>query len=428
MNICWLRRDLRLHDNHALSEATLNGETQIVFVFDTKILNRLKNKHDQRVSFIYNSLIEIEEELQKKGSSLLILYGDPAREIPAIVKKLKADALYFNRDYEPYAKKRDEAVVKALTVPTHSFKDTVFFEKEEIPALKVFGAYKKRWIEKFDVVSNFKVHSKNFTKFKNPESILSFNWYKKIGFHETPPTLPAGRKAGLKRLKNFLLKMDQYSKERDFPAKEGNSLLSVYLRFGNLSIREVIHETTDSTFLSELIWREFYQALLDAYPHVEKNSFKPQYDQIKFIGEEKHFKLWCEGKTGFPLIDAAMRCLNETGLMHNRLRMVVASFLCKTLLIDWRKGEAYFAEKLLDYDLAANNGGWQWCSSSGADSQPFFRIFNPENQRKKFDPDNEFIKKWVKEFGSEKYPGPIVSYSLNRLRCLKMYSVVKQDK
>src|SRR5690606_12420439 len=247
MNICWLRRDLRLQDNHALSEATLAGETQIVFVFDTKILNKLKNKNDQRVSFIYDSLIEIEKELQKRGSSLLILYGDPVKEIPAIAKKLKAKALYFNRDYEPYAKRRDGAVTQALSIPVYSYKDTVFFEKEDVPALKVFGAYKRRWLEKFHAISYFKVHSKNFVAFKNPESILSFNWYKKIGFKETTPSLVAGRKAGLKRLKNFLSKMYTYSTASDFPAKEGNSFLSVYLRFGNLSIREVIQEASDPT-------------------------------------------------------------------------------------------------------------------------------------------------------------------------------------
>ena len=217
--------------------------------------------------------------------------------------------------------------------------------------------------------------------------------------------------------------MPDYSTARNFPAIEGTSHLSVYLRFGNISIREVLKATTDSTFRSELIWRDFYHTLLDAYPHVESGSFKPQYDQIKYLGEEKHFKLWCEGKTGFPIIDAAMRCLNETGTMHNRLRMVVASFLCKTLLIDWRKGEAYFKEKLLDYDLAANNGGWQWCSSSGADSQPYFRIFNPYNQSEKFDPENKFIDEWVQDSLE-----PIVNYSMNRLRCLTMYSVVKASK
>lgn len=402
MNLFWFRRDLRLQDNHALSAATLDGETQVFYIFDRKY-----NKRQE--SFINDSLIELEAELNKHGSSLIVLHGEPKKLIPKLAKELNANALFYNRGYEPIEKLDD-----FKNISTHTFKDSVFFEKEEIPALKVFGAYKKRWLNAFELIPEYKPKLKNLHQVKTKNQISN----------PLPKTFfKAGRKEALKKLHSFEKKMPDYSTARNFPAIEGTSHLSVYLRFGNISIREVLKATTDSTFRSELIWRDFYHTLLDAYPHVESGSFKPQYDQIKYLGEEKHFKLWCEGKTGFPIIDAAMRCLNETGTMHNRLRMVVASFLCKTLLIDWRKGEAYFKEKLLDYDLAANNGGWQWCSSSGADSQPYFRIFNPYNQSEKFDPENKFIDEWVQDSLE-----PIVNYSMNRLRCLTMYSVVKASK
>lgn len=456
-NICWIRRDLRLDDHVALSEALKDGPTVVAFVFDKNILNALKKKNDQRVSFIYDSLKEIEEELQKYGSSLAIVYGDPSEEIPLLAKKFRAKAVYCNRDYEPYAKDRDKKVEKNLLkegIQFYQFKDSVIFERQEVltktnTTFKVFTPYKNKWIENFETQNKdgqlYQCSKNRFLKWDNPQNILIHNWYGVIGFQPTPPLLPAGRRHALKRLKKFSQVISEYHERRNYLSIDGTSLLSVYIRHGNLSIREMVklarneRDEGHRSWLSELIWREFYQMILDAHPEVQTRSFKAEFDKITFLGTDKDFQSWCHGKTGFPLIDAAMRCFNETGLMHNRLRMLCASFLCKILLVDWRKGEHYFAENLLDYDLAANNGGWQWSAGCGCDAQPYFRIFNPYTQSKKFDAKGEFIRKWVPELRhlSDKdihhpntliapaYPTPIVSYESNRMKCLKMYEVVK---
>jgi deoxyribodipyrimidine photo-lyase len=440
-SLCWIRRDLRLHDHAALSHALSEGETTVVFVFDTHILDQLKNKSDKRITFIIQSLQELEEKFQKKGSSLIIRYGKPEEEIPRLCEELKILKVFTNRDYEPYAKRRDDLIAKklaSLKIAFETYKDHVFFEKHEVltgsgSVYKVFTPYKNKWLQQFEetgkTISNFECPLKNLRKYTNQKNILEHNWYKEIGFTEDRPLLTGGTSEALKRLKDFDKRIADYQDARNFPAIEGTSNLSVYLRFGNLSVRDVIraatthHSEGSKVWLSEIIWRDFYQTILDAFPHVEKSSFKKEYDQIKWPGKESDFKAWCEGRTGFPIVDAAMRCLNQTGMMHNRLRMIVASFLCKILLVDWKKGEHYFAEHLLDYDLSANNGGWQWSSSSGCDAQPYFRIFNPYTQTKKFDPDETFIRQWIPEL-KKNYPAPIVSYENNRIRCLAMYAEV----
>lgn len=454
--LCWIRRDLRLHDHKALHQALEEGETTILFVFDSLILDKLQHEDDRRVTFIYQSLKEIEQQLQKKGSSLLIVYGDPQVEVPRIAEELKAKAVHCNRDYEPYAKERDEAVARKLKkkgIAFHQYKDSVFYESDEIltgsgQPYKVFTPYKNNWLHRFEnthrSVPDYKPSLKNLRKFENAENILKKDWYKVIGFRENPPILEGGTKQALKRLEDFSDRMAPYKEARNFPATDGTSSLSPYIRFGNLSVRDMIRTATGarsegaSTWLSEIIWRDFYQMILDRYPHVADRAFKPEYDKIKFPGSEENFRSWCEGRTGVPIVDAAMRCLNATGTMHNRLRMITASFLVKILLVHWKKGEAYFAENLLDFDLASNNGGWQWSSSSGCDAQPYFRIFNPYTQSEKFDPDGEFILRWCPELRGlkrkelhrppplENYPAPVVNYERQRQKALQMYSVVKK--
>ncbi len=468
-NLCWIRRDLRLHDHYALSQALKNAdETFLVFVFDELILTKLKNKKDRRLTFIFDSLKEIESLLNEVGSSLIIKYGDPAKIIPELALELKVDGLYFNRDYEPYAKKRDESVTKTLEknkISVFSFKDHVFYEKQEVlngkrEIYKVFTPYKNKWLETFraqeSVVPNFNCVLKKMAKFNNPNSINKKNWMNTIGFEEITCVLKGGTTEAMGLLSQFKKHMHNYKEARDIPALNQTSNLSTYIRMGNLSIRDMIRASLEksnegaSTWLSELIWRDFYQVILDVYPKVETHSFKLEYDQIIWLGSKADFKSWCEGETGYPIVDAAMRCLNETGLMHNRLRMVVASFLTKTLLIDWRLGERYFAEKLLDFDLAANNGGWQWSASTGVDAQPYFRIFNPYNQSEKFDPDGIFIRDWCPElslfsnkqihyphesdmveqveakcFIGSDYPHPIVAYKGQKDKALAMYKAIR---
>ena len=443
-NLCWIRRDLRLHDHHALSKSLENGPTLVVFIFDSHILEKLNNKSDRRVTFIYDSLKELEATLQKYGSSLIIRYGFPEELIPAICQEFSITKVFTNRDYEPYAKKRDEIVsrkLKARSIEFETFKDCVAYEKHEIltgaqTLYKVFTPYKNKWLEKFESTSRMVPEYK--TKLENLKKNISEkkNWYQEIGFKESPSLLPGGTTHALKRLKDFSHLQADYKVNRDFPANEGTSNLSVYIRFGNLSIRDIIKNASDSTWLSEIIWRDFYQMILDSHPQVIKEAFKKDYDNIIWEGRESDFLAWCNGTTGFPIVDAAMRCLNATGMMHNRLRMIVASFLCKILLVDWRLGEKYFAEHLLDFDLAANNGGWQWSSSSGRDAQPYFRIFNPYTQSAKFDSEGNFIRQWIPELAlasnkeihrpdimqfPEYFP-PKVSYETNRVRCLTMYA------
>lgn len=462
--LVWMRRDLRLHDHHALSVALKDhDEVYLTFIFDRLILDKLPTQ-DKRLTFIHDGLIEIEKKLQEKGSSLLIRQGDPTLEIPKLAKELKIDALYYNRDYEPYAKSRDKKVCEILKeqdVQVFDFKDTVFFEGQEIlngkgEIYKVFTPFKRAWYEKFMAqggeVPHFKVNLKNLAQLKNKDSLLKKDWHKELGLERSEPPFPGGTDAARKRLKKFADYIKDYDEARNFPAQEKTSNISSYIRHGMVSVRDLLTAGMNGktsghlTWTSEVIWREFYQGILSNFPHVVKKSFKPDYDGIKWRGGKKELEAWKNGMTGYPLVDASMRCLNETGLMHNRLRMVVASFLCKTLLVDWKKGEEYFALKLLDFDLAANNGGWQWSASTGTDAQPYFRIFNPYSQSTKFDPDGEFIKKWCPELSgfSKKlihdpsqadmlqqseagctlgvdYPFPIVDYKMKRAEALEMY-------
>lgn len=422
--IFWFRRDLRLQDNAGLYRALSQTKNVLpVFIFDTEILNKLTDKKDRRVDFIHQTLQSLKVELETLGTSLLIWYGDPVDFYSIIQPK----AVYTNHDYEPYAKERDnriKAILEAKNVGFHSFKDQVIFEKDEVlkddgSPYTVFTPYSKKWKAKLnDFYLKAYPTEKYFKNFQKIES-LPMPSLEDIGFEPTNAVFPE-RKIKLKII-------EKYNETRDYPALEGTSRLSVHLRFGTVSIRQLanIALKKNGTWLNELIWRDFYHMILWHFPNVEC-AFKPQYDYVEWRNDEKEFKAWCDGQTGYPIVDAGMRELNETGYMHNRVRMIVASFLTKHLLIDWRWGEAYFAKKLLDFDLAANNGGWQWASGSGCDAAPYFRVFNPQLQTDKFDSEYKYIKKWVPEFGTPSYVKPIVEHAIARERVLEAYKKALQ--
>ncbi|GAB3647412.1 deoxyribodipyrimidine photo-lyase [Echinicola sediminis] len=422
ITICWLRRDLRLEDNTALHYACQN-EKQVLplFIFDTDILDELEDKEDARVTFIHGQLKHLQEKLVKKGASLLVKKGKPLEVFKDLSKQFDIEAVYTNRDYEPYAISRDKEVSKFLKgkdIGFYDFKDQVIYEKDEILTesgshYKVYTAYKNSWLEKFK---------------KNQPELLTTD-FKKL-YRTDPFELPSLEEIGFAPTSIPLppLEVDKelikdYDQHRDFPAVDKTTHLGIHLRFGTLSVRKLALEVAElnQTFLSELIWREFFMMILYHKPQVVDQAFKSQYDNIPWRNKEEEFNSWCEGKTGYPIVDAGMRQLNQTGYMHNRVRMVVASFLTKHLLIDWRWGEAYFAKKLLDYELASNNGNWQWAASTGTDAQPYFRIFNPASQIKKFDKDLKYVKKWVEEYGTDEYPSPIVEHKAARERALKTY-------
>ena len=418
--VFWFRRDLRLPDNaglyHALKE---NKDVVPIFIFDTVILDKLEDKADSRVAFIHNSLTGIQQQLVELGSSLLVFHGNPVE----IFNSLQPKAVYANHDYEPYALKRDEEIKNVLAqkgTEFKTFKDQVIFEKDEVTKddgkpYTIFTPYSRKWKS---LLSEAHLKSypteKFFGSFKKIQPV-SFPSLNEIGFKETGTVFP-------ERVIKLSI-VEKYDQQRNFPAITGTTRLSVHLRFGTVSIRKLVQlaEKKNEAWLNELIWRDFYKMILWHFPHVETHAFKPAYDQIKWRNQEKEFIAWCEGNTGYPLVDAGMRELNSTGFMHNRVRMVTASFLTKHLLIDWRWGEAYFASKLLDFDLASNNGGWQWAAGCGCDAAPYFRVFNPALQTEKFDPQFEYIKKWIPEFGTEEYPNPIVEHKFARDRVLKIY-------
>lgn len=425
VNIFWFRRDLRLDDNVGFYEA-LKGDCPVlpIFIFDSEILEKLP-KHDARVTFIYNTLQKMRATLQNEhDSSIGMFYGKPIDIFKHLVKEYHIKNVFTNHDYEPYAKKRDEDLEVFLSnqaVGFKTFKDQVIFEKNEVvkndgDPYVVYTPYMKQWKEKFKT-HNLEIFDTNsflgnlIKTTRLPNLSLS-----NIGFKTSHQTIP-----------DYTVTptlIQEYEATRNFPAKDATSRLGPHLRFGTVSIRKMLKKAIaekNEIFWQELIWREFFMQILWHFPHTANQSFKSKYDRIEWRNNEAEFKLWCEGKTGYPLVDAGMRQLNETGFMHNRVRMLVGSFLCKHLLIDWRWGEAYFAEKLHDFDMASNIGNWQWVAGSGVDAAPYFRIFNPTTQIDKFDKNLEYIKKWVPEFQELTYPTKMVDHKLARERCLEVY-------
>ena len=423
MNIFWFRRDLRVDDNKGFFEALKsNSEVLPLFIFDKNILDELP-KDDARVSFIHERLDIIDRELQKFGKNLAVFHGDPIAIIEQLISENQIEGVYTNHDYEPYAKNRDQKISSILAtknIAFHTFKDQVIFEKSEVvkddqTPYVVFTPYSRKWkdlfqkskLEHFEsekLLNNIAYHSYSF---------LSLN---EIGFEQS--------KIKVAHYNNSENLISNYEETRNFPAIEGTSMIATHLRFGSVSIRKIVARAASfekETYLNELIWREFFMQILWHFPHTSKSSFRPKYDAIKWNNNEDEFKKWCEGKTGYPFVDAGMRELNATGHMHNRVRMVVASFLCKHLLIDWRWGETYFATKLLDYEQSSNVGNWQWAAGSGVDAAPYFRIFNPTEQVKKFDKELVYIKKWIPELQDFSYPQPIVDHVFARERCLRIF-------
>jgi len=423
VSICWLRRDLRLEDNAALYHA-LKGENPVLllFIFDKNILDQLP-ENDARVTFIYEVLKSIKKELREKGSDLLIKYGKPEDVWPEVLNEYDVAAVYANHDYEPYARERDDNMSEFLTsekIAFKTYKDQVIFEKGEIlkadkTPYTVFTPFYKQWHAKLNDFYTKPYPAKKYLRNLFQTKKLDAPSLKEMGFEKSQCIFPP---------LSYKSKLNNYAEERDYPALEGTTHIGLHLRFGTLSIRKAVQDAIDAkstVWLSELAWREFYMMVLWHFPYSAFDSFKKQYDKIKWRNNEAEFKTWCEGNTGYPLVDAGMRQMNETGWMHNRVRMVTASFLSKHLLIDWRWGEAYFAEKLLDYEMASNVGGWQWAAGSGNDAAPYFRVFNPELQMKRFDPKLEYIRKWIPEFGTKKYAQPIVEHTFARERVLKVF-------
>ncbi len=429
ITICWLRRDLRLEDHAALHAALKSGyPVLLLFIFDKAILDPLP-KADRRVVFIHRSLHQMQLRLEQKGTSMLIKYGLPEGVFEEILKTYNVKAVYTNHDYEPYAKQRDSKVAACLhkkNVPLITFKDQVIFESAEIlksdgKPYTVFTPYSKQWKAK---LNEFYIKAYPTEKyFKNLYACEPYPMpsIQEIGFEDLDISFPDV---------NFAEKLASYELRRDYPADDATSYIGLHLRFGTISIREAARTALANhaeKWLSELIWRDFYMMILDHFPQVQQHAFKPAYDRIQWRNNEQEFEAWCQGKTGYPIVDAGMRQLNETGFMHNRVRMVVASFLTKHLLIDWRWGEAYFAEKLLDYELASNVGGWQWACGSGNDAAPFFRVFNPALQAKKFDPKNLYIYKWAPQYKTEKHDLPIVDHAFARDRMLRVYKAALNE-
>lgn len=421
--IFWFRRDLRLDDNIGLYHALQSQYPVLpIFIFDNDILKNLDNKRDRRVDYIYQAAKSINQELKSVNSRLEVFNGKVMNAFIKLEDNYELKAIFCNRDYEPYTIKRDTEIYnyfKKKNIPFLAYKDQVIFDKNDVlkddgKPYTVFSPYSKKWRSSLnnEYFQEYRIKKNNFLRLSY-KNILNL---KDIGFERTDINF-------IKPELNPAI-IDNYDKTRNFPAINGTTRLSVALRFGTISIRHCVNFALqhNDIWLTELIWREFFMQILYHFPQVVNNSFKPKYDNIKWINNESHFKKWCEGQTGYPIVDAGMRELNETGFMHNRVRMITASFLCKHLLTDWRWGEAYFAEKLNDYDLSANNGNWQWACGGGCDAAPYFRIFNPSTQAEKFDKDNVYIKRWVPEFEDINYPQPMIEHKAARERALKAYS------
>ncbi len=467
--LVWFRRDLRDHDHAALYHALRDArQVHCVFVFDTEILDALTDRRDRRVEFIWLSIKELAQALEDMGGGLRLLHGRAREVIPVLAAELGAQAVYANRDYEPGAKERDAHVSRSLEQRgrvLHTFKDHVIFEMDEVLTqsgrpFTVFTPYKKAWLKQLNPFYCKAYPVESCCAALAHPGPLRLPMLEEMGFLPTNlrhMKLPTGMTGARRLFGEFLQRIDDYADKRNYPGIRGVSYLSVHLRFGTISIREAVriaasvHTTGADTWLSELVWRDFYFSILHHFPRVVVQAFKPGYEALCFPNSKAHFAAWCEGRTGFPLVDAAMRQLNETGYMHNRLRMVAASFLVKDLHVDWRWGEAYFARKLNDFDLAANNGGWQWSASTGCDAQPWFRIFNPVTQSQKFDPQGRFIRMYLPELANleakfihepwnmtageqraagveigKDYPAPLVDHAVARKRTLEIYQVLNQ--
>jgi len=468
-SLFWFRRDLRDLDNAGLYYALASSrQVCCAFVFDREILDALPAGPDRRVAFIRESVIELQESLRRRGGDLVVLHGRAAEEIPALARRLAAGAVFANEDYEPAAIRRDAAVEKALAADgriLHLAKDHAVFARDEVltqsgGAYSVFTPYKRAWLAKADdfYLSSYPVerHAGRLAKVGDATPVPSLE---SLGFSappREPAPVPAGMSGARRLFADFAGRMADYKAARDFPAVKGVSYLSVHNRFGTISIREIARAAWKAgnegaaTWLSELVWRDFYFQILWHHPHAATGAFRREYDAIAWPGTDEHFAAWCGARTGFPIVDAAMRQINATGYMHNRLRMVVASFLVKDLLLDWRRGERYFADHLVDFDLAANNGGWQWAASTGCDAQPWFRIFNPVSQSERFDPQGKFIRRYLPELArvpdryvhapwtmppleqqaagcviGRDYPAPVVDHAAQRAKALALFKAVR---
>lgn len=420
--VFWFRRDLRLHDNAGLYYALRQPHPVVpLFIFDTDILGRLEDRTDRRVEYIYRALAGVHEQLANKGSGVLVAGGKPVDIFRAILDTWNIAAVVANEDYEPYARRRDSEVSELLQERGSRLvllKDHVIHAKDEVltaqgTPFRVFTAYKKKWLEATQDISAFP--SENYTENFAPIQ-TTLPPLENFGFQTTNAVFP----------KSYpdVHTLCSYAGSRDVPSLEATTRMGIHLRFGTVSVREMVrlgYEYSD-TWLSELIWREFFAMVLYFRPDVVDSCYREEFNAIRWRNNEEEFLLWCRGQTGFPFVDAGMRQLNATGFMHNRARMAVASFLVKDLLVDWRWGEAYFAQKLLDYELASNNGNWQWVAGTGCDAAPYFRVFNPESQRKKFDPQDEYCRQWIPELGTPGYPQPMVDHAAARMRAISAYA------